>query len=320
MRRWTVASMLLTAGSLCGCGQSAGPVAPQSATSVSVPASTVADADRQAQPPGQDVQTVAVSTREPARLAPPPAISEESLSGLKPVPTGSSEPIPSDAIFERLIAATEGGSPDDWTAAEQELQAVGADALPTLVRHLSDDNSAVREMAVMFIAQIGPAASSAAPALEQVLDDSSPLVQVNAASTILVLGDQPAVEGEADGVATAAAGQRVTAAVRVLCSLLDAPEEQIRLTAISALGNAGSAAEPALPQLVALLQDDNPRIRGTAATTLGRLGPIAAGQANALRPLAKDADEEVRQAAALAWRQLRPARQTGEAIPASATE
>ncbi len=254
----------------------------------------------------------------PGPLVPAPQPIEADMEALQPVPAQPTGPSEVELAFGRLVEAAEGGQPDDWAAAEQDLQAAGDLVIPVLIEHLDDERPQARELAVMLLAQVGPEAAPAAPTLVKLLGDPSSLIQVNAAATLIMIGDQP--RDEESDTPTEDGAERVALAVRTLATLLKHPEENIRMTALSSLGNAGLAAKPAIPRMTAALGDVNPQVRTMAASSLGRLGPLAAAQVAALKSLAEDEDPEVRGAAALAIRQIEAPDAPGEAIPASATE
>lgn len=193
-----------------------------------------------------------------------------------------------EAAFRRLLQAAESGRPDDWVTAEAELQQLGSAVLPTLIPPLSGSDPLAREMAVMFLAQLGPDAAPAAVALEGVLSDPSPFVQVNAAALLTTLESPP------------------PAAIETLLELLEHPENNLRVTAVSALGNVPAAAKRVVPALKNCLTDADPHIRLTAATALGRIGQPAVSTLPQLRTLVNDDDPAVKDAALFAIRQLDP--------------
>jgi hypothetical protein len=317
VRKSAAIAVVLTVSSVLGCGQQAAtpvgePVAKSPATVSASPAVA-----KSAAPTKSEEFTLGLAA--PGPLVPMPQPIEADMEALQPVPAKTAGPSSVELAFGRLLAAMEGGNPDDWATAEQELQAAGVLAVPVLQRHLEDERPQARELAVMFLAQIGPAAAPAAPLLMTLLDDPSSLIQVNAAATLVMIGDQPGEESETSAP-TPESAERVSRAIETLQSLLDHPEENVRMTAISSLGNAGPAAKPALRQLRTALGDVNSQVRATAAAALGRLGPLATSQVAALKSLTKDEAPEVRTAAALAIRQIESPDAPGEAIPASATE
>lgn len=217
--------------------------------------------------------------------------------GLRPVPAAAevdqaaldSDTAAARDAFQRLLVAAENNRPDDWVAAEEQLKNLGAAIVPALIPALEGDQSLAREMAVMFLAQLGPDAAPAAGALAKLLDDPSPFVQVNAASVLTTLEDPPA------------------AAIQTLVTLLEHPENNLRITAINALGNVPAAGDAAVAALAGCLSDADPIVRQAAAATLGRVGSGAKSALPQLRTLLTDADPAVKEAALFAIRALDPA-------------
>jgi hypothetical protein len=83
------------------------------------------------------------------------------------------------------------------------------------------------------------------------------------------------------------------------------PDYEVRVSAISALGNLGPEAEPAVPTLVAALSDSVSEVRAMAAYALGDIGPVAATAVPELvKTLQADGAGHVRTAAAAALGQL----------------
>ena len=226
---------------------------------------------------------------------------------LKAVPTAETSPTNTAAraqdVFERLIKSAESGDAEAWTKLEGELHELGLAAVPALAERLSDANSVARELAAMFLAQLGPDASPAAEGLLQLLDDDSTFARVNAAAALSTF------EGHAEKV------------VPVLTALLGDDDVNVRITAATSLRNVGPVGREAVGALSRLLQDSDSRVRAAAATTLGELGTLANSSLAALRTLDDDEDEQVRTAATRAIKRIdETARTTPVTIPASATE
>lgn len=206
--------------------------------------------------------------------------------------------------FTKLVAAAQSNDAEAWASAEAKLHELGAQATAALSGRLEDENTVARELAAMFLAQIGPDAVSAAKGLVKLLNDESTFARVNAAAALSTF------EGYEDQVAP------------VLTELLIDTDENVRLTAATSLRNIGSAANKAVIPLTRSLKDPNPQIRAAAATTLGELGSAAFGSLPALRQLRADSESDVVTAAAQAIRRIdQSSKDTiGVATPASATE
>jgi HEAT repeat protein len=206
--------------------------------------------------------------------------------------------------FAELVKAAQANDGEAWNKAEAKLHELGSSATAALAARLDDKNPVARELAAMFLAQIGPDASPAAKGLLTLLTDESTFARVNAAAALSTF----------DGYAEQTAP--------ILTDLLSDPDENVRLTAALSLRNVGPAATKSVGNLVRVLGDPNPQIRAAAATTLGELGSAAAVSLPALRRLGTDSDEAVVTAASHAIRLIAEAtrEQNGLTIPASATE
>jgi HEAT repeat protein len=208
-------------------------------------------------------------------------------------------------VFAGLVEIAETRSDDvkSWARLEGELHELGLTAVPALAERLSDTNNVARELAAMFLAQLGPDASPAADGLLKLLDDDSTFARVNAAAALSTF------EGHA---------ARVTP---VLTELLADADENVRITAATSLRNVGPPGREAVGALSRSLEDIDSRVRAAAATTLGELGQLASSSLSTLRRLDDDEDEQVRTAAARAIKRIdETARTAPVTIPASATE
>jgi HEAT repeat protein len=254
------------------------------------------------------------ATEKPMASEPPSstATATTALPDLQPVPSVTEPDLPEDnpidsqalAVFNRWVAAAADNDPEAWTKAEQELQGLGASAVPALTTVLDGDLPLAREMAVMFLAQLGPQAEPAADALAKLLDDESSLVRVNAAGVLTTFETAP------------------ESAVLTLTALLTDTDPNIRTTAAGCLGNVPELPPAALRQLAGSLDDPEPSVRTAAATTLSRAGTKAAAVLPKLRQLTADDDETVRQAATMAVRLIDPSQApaASETVPVGATE
>lgn len=206
-------------------------------------------------------------------------------------------------VFANLIKAAESGDAEAWTKLEGELHDLGLAAVPALAERLSDTNNVARELAAMFLAQLGPDASPAAEGLLKLLDDDSTFTRVNAAAALSTF------EGHAERVAP------------VLTELLADDDVNVRITAATSLRNVGPSGAEAVGGLSRSLRDADSRVRAAAATTLGELGKVASSSLTMLRRLDDDEDEQVRTAATRAIKRIdETARTAPVTIPASATE
>ena len=264
---------------LCGCGIGSAP-----AESVS------------------ETRKTSVTHQEPAVVA----SAEETQLEAVPPQTEPAEPgdSPATRAFDSLVKAAESGDADGWAKADAELHQLGRAAVPALTARLTDTNPVSRELAAMFLAQLGPDAEPAAKGLVKLLSDESAFARVNAAAALSTF------DGYTEQV------------VPVLTALLTNFDVNVRLTAATSLRNTGSAADKAVAALTQALSDTDSRVRTAAATTLGELGPSAAKSLSKLKQLEGDEDAQVVAAASRAVRRIdgNSADNPPVTIPASATE
>src|SRR5690242_9992490 len=100
------------------------------------------------------------AAEEPTTSEPPsPTTTATALPDLQPVPSEPEPDLPAEnpvdskalAVFNRWVAAAADNDPEAWTKAEQELQSLGATAVPAVTTVLDGDQPLAREMAVMFL-------------------------------------------------------------------------------------------------------------------------------------------------------------------------
>jgi HEAT repeat protein len=104
--------------------------------------------------------------------------------------------------------------------------------------------------------------------------------------------------------------------MRRLVETLQDSDQNVRRSAIDALGNIGPNAAGAAPALAAALKDPDKHVRQRAAGALVTIGPNAAEAVPALAAALKDHDNDVRRLAALALGKIGP--NAAEAEPALA--
>jgi hypothetical protein len=155
-------------------------------------------------------------------------------------------------------------------------------AVLTQVRKLESNADADRKEGLTALAQLGPEAISAAPAVRQLLGDQNQLVRAHAAWALWE------IEGDAE------------IAVDVLQKSLTSKSTHVVQFASYALGNLGEFARPAAPTLGMLLSDEDAYVRLHAAEALTRVcdGEDATNAMDTLVLLLKDADAGVRALAA----------------------
>jgi HEAT repeat protein len=179
-------------------------------------------------------------------------------------------------------------------------QSTGARAVPALTGSLADERAKVRVMAATALAEIGPAASAAAPALlDQALRDSN----LNASAT---------AAGALAKIDLTAARQVMSASLPQLAS----GDADARRRACEVIASLGPVARPAVPRLVEASKDPDEVVRGRAVAALGSIGLPAAQVVPALIAALGDPAPGVRYTAVL---QFSFAQVPEAAIPALTT-
>jgi HEAT repeat protein len=193
-----------------------------------------------------------------------------------------------------------------WTDREKaadSLAEIGPDAaaaVPELIVALTDEEGRVSSSAIHALSQIGPAAADAIPTLTN------------------LLGDERFSDSH-DGIIYALT--KIGSAEEVLPTLLAAlkdPDDDVRSTAVGALGEYGNVSskivEEVLAALVGALKDPDVEVRKTAVEALGKYGTVAAQIVKYLTPLLNDEVLDVREATVKALGNIGPA--APESIPA----
>jgi HEAT repeats len=211
---------------------------------------------------------------------------------------------------------------EDWRVRREAVLAVArpglrAEARDALLRRLDDPAPEVREMTACVMLGWRADVRPALPRLRRMLDDPDPPCRVAAAELVWTVGKQPdlalPVLRRALQDPTALTRCRALAVVERLgdeahATLPDIvplattdPDKNVRVTALSCLGNFGP---PAVPALRAALRDPDAQVRLWSATALARIGPPARDAVPELRRLL--ADPAVRDYAAEALSRIDP--------------
>lgn len=143
------------------------------------------------------------------------------------------------------------------------LAAIGPaakDAVPVLIKAVSDPNEELRPAACYALGKIGPAASLAVPELRKNLRGEDRLLKFASVWAMLHIFPEDATVRPL--------------AVPVLSGMLEkAPNDMIRVEAVTALGNLKGLAKGALPALKNLADDPNPEVRQAAAEAIKKIEP-----------------------------------------------
>ncbi len=225
-----------------------------------------------------------------------------------------------------LLAVAEQADPatltrEHWAA--QCLAQMGGLATSPVMRSLAHPNPKVRLLATRVLAELGPDAEPAAPALLERLDDADLRVRGTALVALAAIPVpmqtlQPRLEAAFQDPAPALRGAAVEAALRlgpegknfqpaIAAALRDA-DPQVRAAALGALGPDSSAA---IPTLLEMLRD--PTLRAGAIDALGRIGPAARPAAAPLGEIVRTAARADRLHALAALTKLGPAAQEARA-------
>ena len=169
-----------------------------------------------------------------------------------------------------LIKALPSKVPERSRLAIYALGAMGPKAAPAaneLAKALQYDDPAMRTLAARALGKIGSEAKETVPQLEKILHDKAPAVRIEAAlATWFITGtpkhvgvlvkvlDEKSVNAR-DGACQALAVMKAGAkdAVDPVAKLLD--DKDLRIRAITTLGEIGKPAEKTLPALKKLLED-----------------------------------------------------------------
>jgi HEAT repeat protein len=230
-------------------------------------------------------------------------------------------------IFERT------GDPKLLVNAGEALSALGAPAVPSLVRLLEHGDFQHRQVTVGALERIGPEAREARPLLEKAAKE--PMLKASADKALRAIGrgvsagasavkDAPGTKpadirslAESLGDGDPFVSSRAAAALAALGpAAAEAPgkpdvekamKERLRFS-VAALGNIGQAAAPAVPDLVLTLKASkhDPDLPAAAASALGRIGPAAAGALPALIDALRENDPRVMGPAVFALSRMGP--------------
>ncbi len=216
-----------------------------------------------------------------------------------------------EGAVPELIAALRYDEPATADSVTQALAAIGPLAISPLMKNLSDSNFLVRARTVNALAGFGAQASRAAPAMADLLADSSFEVRDAAQKTLGQMGESGVLAVSAALRQTKNANRKIyldalanmgEKAVPALVSVLVKDDAAfLRAAAASSIRQIGPAAASAVPALIRALSDLQEVVRAEAADALAAIGTEAKGALTALAHVSKnDSDALVRQKAAQA--------------------
>lgn len=147
--------------------------------------------------------------------------------------------------------------------------------LLALIANLDHKDVNVRTRTTVALANLGPGARSAVPALVRLLKDRDDNLRHLASLALDKIGKLSRDE------------------VPFLRDALQDADANVRRYATSAVGKLGPDGRGALASLVPLLKDPQPEVRQNAVKALGQIGPEARSAFPALLPMLKDPDDEI---------------------------
>lgn len=139
------------------------------------------------------------------------------------------------------------------------------------LKALKHADANVRYKAAHTLAELGPQAKFAVPALREALEDKHPLVRVKVAEALWKIDKTP-----------------TATLLPILLEAMKDKSETVRAAAPPVIALFGAKASTALPALVDALKDKSFEVKLAAITALGDLGPVAKSKADDLLDLVKD--------------------------------
>ncbi|MBI2823842.1 MAG: HEAT repeat domain-containing protein [Planctomycetia bacterium] len=154
-------------------------------------------------------------------------------------------------LIPLLLSVVEDSQPEVAMPAMAALADMGEQAVVPLVASMKDRKA--RYWAALVLAELGPKAKAAVPALQKLTDDAEPEVRMQALITLGQIGPAAA------------------SAVPAMTKALEAPEPAVRYGAAFALGKL--KAQDAAPALEALVDSKDPTLQLVASWAIARINP-----------------------------------------------
>jgi HEAT repeat protein len=213
-----------------------------------------------------------------------------------------------------LEEALEKASPQVVAHAMQAFAALGERAVPRVVRGLQSEK--LRKYAAQILAQIGPDATAAVPALIETLKTADPETRREVHFALAAIGPGAgaavpslleSLKSEDDDIKYSATyalgkiGEQAKDAYPELMKIMNSEEEFPRIAAVWAMTRIDpgrpEVVTAAVPLLTRALQSDRDLVRTEAAATLGEIGAPAKAALPALKQALNDRSAAVQDAA-----------------------
>jgi HEAT repeat protein len=211
------------------------------------------------EPDNKELRADAIKRLISALQAENPRVQSAALKGLIELEPDPAKLVP---ILSGVLCQGETQLVDEAFAA---VAAMGDAATPALIEALKSPEACLR--ATALLAQLGPKAGVAAPALAAALGDPNPEVRREALFALASMGPEAAP------------------ALAAITQALDDPEMRVRAIAAYALGRIGEGAHGAIPKLRTELQSSDPVVRVAAAWALVHVSPDASQVASDVLPV-----------------------------------
>ena len=242
--------------------------------------------------------------RRAARLEPPLAWDERARAAraLGAIGPESAWALPylAQALQDRYNGVSE--------SAATAMGQIGKASVPYLIRSITEDPSHRRSV-LNALAQVGPDAEIAVPAVVECLSDGDEFVRSRADYALRAIGapwikrlDEAILHGPSDARIAAAKELSLiyppsVQTAKSLLSMMNDPSAAARRQAAESLGIIRPYHSQTVPVLIRALSDESVQVREAAATALGRLGLRASPSLASLTNSLADSDERVRLAA-----------------------
>lgn len=195
-----------------------------------------------------------------------------------------------ESVRPAFLRALRDSSPEVRAHAVEAIASLGKPNVNELIAAL--DSPETCHAACLLLAELGPKAQQAVPALSETLADENPVVRLEA---LIALGR---------------IGEAAKPAIPKMLKALDDETEAVRFGAVFALGKMGPDAKAATKKLEALLSDDDAVLKAVSAWALSQIEPDNQEREDNAVPLLvgllTNDDDALREGAARALVELKP--------------